>query len=84
MRHLANATGTLGGIAVSGIFDNAYQLAGVGGNGFASSQPSYALPSSSLTGDPTGLALVVNAISYTVVAAEPDGTGITVLMLEKA
>lgn len=75
---------TLGGVAVVGIFDKAYQLGDVGGQGFASTQPVLTLPTTSLPADPVGLALVVNGKSYTVAAHEPDGTGISLLMLELA
>ena len=75
---------TLGGVAVVGIFDKAYQLGDVGGTGFASTQPVFTLASTSLPVDPVGLVLVVNATNYSVVAHEPDGTGLSVLMLEAA
>jgi hypothetical protein len=74
----------LGGVVVAGIFDRAYQSGSVGVAGFASTQPVLTLPTASLAGDPVGLALVVNASTYSVVAHEPDGTGISLLMLEAA
>lgn len=74
----------LGGVAVTGIFDRAYQAENVGGNGFASSQPQFVLPSASVPAVVAGLPLVVGIGSYLVVSAEPDGTGMTVLLLETA
>ena len=75
---------TLGGVAVRGIFDKAYQLGDAGGNGFATSQPVFTLPSSSVPASVTGQALVIGGAAYTVVLSEPDGTGVTQLLLEKA
>lgn len=70
---------TLNGANVRGIFDNAY------GESFglvASSSPVFRLPSSIAV--TTGQTLVIAATTYTVASVEPDGTGITVLRLEKA
>lgn len=69
---------TLNGVIVRGIFDNAY------GESFslvASSSPVFRLPSSIAVA--TGQTLVIAATTYTVVGVEPDGTGLTVLRLEK-
>jgi hypothetical protein len=70
---------TLDGAPVRGIFDNAY------GESFglvASSSPVFRLPSSIAV--TTGQTLVIAATTYTVAGIEPDGTGLTVLRLEKA
>ena len=75
---------TLGGLAVRGILDKAYQLGDVGGNGFATSQPVFPVPSASVPASVTGLPLVIAGVTYTVVLSEPDGTGVTQLMMEKA
>ena len=75
---------SLGDVAVRGIFDKDYQAGSVGGAGFASTQPMFMLPTSSLAGDPVGLLLVLDSANYTVVAVEPDSTGLSVLMLEAA
>lgn len=83
-RNLANASAMLGGAAVTGIFDKAYQLGDVGGTGFATSQPVFSLLSSSVPANVTGLPLVIGGGAYTVVLSEPDGTGMTQLLLEKA
>ena len=73
---------TLGGTAVVGIFDNGYDAMGMGRVGMASTQPMLTLPTASVPSGVVGQAATVNATAYTVVAAEPDGTGITRLMLE--
>ncbi|QJC56130.1 hypothetical protein HC248_01416 [Polaromonas vacuolata] len=74
---------TLDGAAVRGIFDADYELGSGGVAGFASTQPVFTLPSASLMGDPVGLSLQYLAVTYTVSSHEPDGTGISLLMLEK-
>lgn len=73
------ADATLNGAPVRGIFDNAY------GESFglvASSSPVFRLPSSIAVA--TGQTLVIAATTYTVAGIEPDGTGLTLLRLEKA
>ena len=75
---------TLAGVAVRGIFDNGHALGGVGLGGMADTQPAFVLPSNSFTGDPVGQTLVVNTASYYVSAHEPDGTGMSRLILEVA
>lgn len=73
---------TLGGVAVSAIFDNGYSLGGAGGLGMASTQPSITLPTASVPASPVGVAVVVGGNSYLVAAHEPDGTGVSRLLLE--
>lgn len=75
--------GTLAGVAVRGIFDNGYALGNVG-MGMAGTQPAYSLPTASITGEAVGQTLVLGAATYTVVAHEPDGTGVSRLLLEVA
>ena len=70
---------TLAGASVRGIFDDAY------GESFgglvAGSGPMFRLPSSIAV--TRGAALVHGATTYNVVGIEPDGTGMSVLRLEK-
>ena len=75
---------TLNGVAVAGIFDTPLALGVVGEYGMASTQPAYTLPSVSVPANPVGLALVIGATSYVVAAHEPDGTGVSRLLLERA
>lgn len=75
---------TLGGEPVRGVFDNAYALGNVGAVGMASEQPMFTVPTSSITGDPVGQSLVIGSQMYAVVEHRPDGTGISVLVLEVA
>lgn len=75
---------TVGGVAVGVIFDNGYALGNVGMLGMASSQPSITLKTSDVPASPVGTAVLIGAASYLVAAHEPDGTGISVLLLESA
>ena len=74
---------TLAGLSVAGVFDLAYQLGDLGGAGMASTAPVFTLPTASVPANPVGLTMVVNLITYSVAAHEPDGTGISLLMLER-
>lgn len=75
---------TVSGVPVGAIFDNGYAQGGVGGLGMASSQPMLTLPTANVPAQPQGLPVVVGSTSYLVAGHEPDGTGISVLMLEAA
>lgn len=77
-------TAIVGGETVSVIFDNGYALGSVGPIGMASSQPMLTLATASVPASPVGTAVVVGSTNYTVGAHEPDGTGISRLMLEAA
>ncbi len=74
---------TLAGVAVQGIFDAAYQLAGVGDVGMASTAPVFTLPTAQVPGGIVGQLLVASGINYTVVEHQPDGTGVSQLLLER-
>lgn len=74
---------TVGGVSVRAIFDNGYALGDVG-LGMAGTQPSLRVRTAALVGDPVGQAVAVGAVAYTVAAHEPDGTGISLLLLERA
>lgn len=91
------STATLAGVAVSGIFDNGYALGNVGLSGMAGTQPTWTVATSDIPPrvidwflcfqepfDPTDLLVTLNGSSYKVVAHEPDGTGISRLLLEVA
>jgi len=75
---------TVGGASVAVIFDNASSLGAVGPYGMASTQPSVTLPTTQVPADPVGTTVVVGGSTYLVAAHEPDGTGISRLLLELA
>ena len=73
---------------VSGIFDAPYAQPGIGGYGMESSAPAFTLASASVPASVVGKKLLIgadtadtSAVAYIVVATEPDGTGITRLIL---
>ena len=92
---------TVGGVVVSGIFDNGFSLGSVGAMGMASSQPMLTLATANVPANPVGSSVVVGsrlayvstdyaapgyvpgpAYYYLVGAHEPDGTGMSRLLLE--
>jgi hypothetical protein len=84
MSRLANVAAVLNGSTVPAIFDNGYALASAGPLGMASSQPALDLPTASVPASPVGLPVTVSGANYTIGAHEPDGTGMSRLMLEAA
>lgn len=77
----AGAADTLGGVPVVGIFDGAFVTTG-DGIGMATTRPVYTLPTSSAGADAEGKVLVAGGTTYRVVGQEPDGQGVTLLILE--
>lgn len=75
---------TLGGVAVVGVFDNAFDPAAVGLSGMASALPSFTLASSNVPSNVVGLSLVHKSVTYNAAETHPDGTGMTLLILERA
>ena len=71
---------TLDGAAVTGIFDNAYTDA----LGLASREPMYTLPTASAAAATQSSVLVVGGVTYRVTSVQPDGTGVTTLLLERS
>ena len=72
----------LGGAAVLGIFTEPYAVGSVGGLGMATGKPTFELASSDVPANPVGQTLQIGAVSYMVADAQPDGTGVTTLVLE--
>ena len=83
MAHLSNATATLNGVEVAGMFDNSYHAGDIG-IGMASTQPAFTTLTTNVTGEAVGQLLVIHGTSYYVAAHEPDGTGMSLLLLEVA
>lgn len=77
-------TVTLNGVSVPALFDAGYALAQVGPYGMASSQPALTLATASVPATPVGATAVANGTTYVVATHEPDGTGISRLILEVA
>ena len=75
-------SGELDGVPIVGILDKGYALGNVGLVGMAGAQPVFTCPTPA--GDPVGKLLTVGSDSYVVAAHEPDGTGVSRLLLEVA
>jgi hypothetical protein len=70
---------TLNAVSVRGIFDNGFS------NQFSVDgvQPTLMVKSTDAASTVRGHAVVIDTVSYTVQGIEPDGTGMTRLILEK-
>lgn len=75
---------TVGGSVVDAIFDNGNALGNVGLIGMAATQPQLTLVSADVSTNPVGASVLVGSVAYVVAAHEPDGTGISRLLLELA
>lgn len=71
---------TVGGVSVRAIFDAAY----ADPLGMAGNSPQLTIATEDLPAVAVGQAVVVNATNYTVTGIEPDGTGISTLLLRRA
>ncbi len=93
--HLSNAVATFdGGREVAGIFESPYAQSDIGTMGFDSARPTFKLPSDSVppewwsrfAGEPFDVVdeqITVRGTLYQVVRHEPDGAGMSTLVLEK-
>lgn len=79
MRRLANATGTLNGAAVSGVFRRSYAET----LGMATTEPSFTMLATT-PATMQGATLVIGSETWRVRTVEPDGTGMVRLGLEFA
>ena len=74
---------TLAGLPVRGIWDAAYDASPMG-TGMGGTAPAFTLSSASVPAAAYGATLVVPAGRYVVREAQHDGTGLCVLVLERA
>lgn len=72
---------TLGGVAVRGVFDNGFVDAG--GLGAYGTAPVFTCPTAVLAGVAVGGAATIQGTDYTIVGIEPDGTGMSLVRLER-
>ena len=82
LKHLANVRVLIAGEDVGGIFRNPSQTVQLG-MGVAESRPTLSLASSAVPSAPVGTELEIDGVPYIVSAEAPDGTGITVLFVER-
>jgi hypothetical protein len=66
---------------VVGIFRNAYNESEVGFVPVTGRLPVFSTPETDVP-SPAGKTLLINAVTYTIVRSEPDGTGWTTLILQ--
>ena len=94
--HLSNAVATLAGREVQGIFDAPHELAQVGLLGAASARVTLTLPTASVPTEivdwfsyfnaqrlPVDLTCTVRGVHYQIAEHQPDGTGMSVLVLSQ-
>lgn len=89
-RRCPNAKGLVSGIPVYGMFSMASSVASVG-IGMSDSAPEFTIPDAGFASDLTGESVVIYAEdevtirgTFYVAAHEPDGTGVSRLLLERA
>ena len=73
-----------GSSTVNGIFDNDFiEVDAGGGIGVAMQQPRFQCRTADISTAAEGDTIVISAVTYTVRIVQDDGTGMTVLVLEK-
>jgi 2-methylaconitate cis-trans-isomerase PrpF len=83
MKVMANASATVDGVAgVAGIFKIEY-VESNGGNGMSGLLPTFKTLSSNVPATPVGKSLVNAGLNYVIAEPKPDGTGLTLLILER-
>ena len=64
------------------IFDNEFSLSNIG-IGFENSAPQVMAKTSDVSAATNGATIVIDSVTYYVIGVEPDGTGVTRLILSK-
>ncbi len=72
-----------GSTSVNGIFDAEYFEPDAGFAGVQSSQPVFLCRTTDVASATHGQTLVISGATYHIAGVEPDGTGLTLLKLEK-
>ena len=75
---------TVNGAQVAVIYTADYTPASVGSFGMASSSPAIELRTQDVPPSPAGKPVTVNGAAYTIAEHQPDGTGMSVLILTGA
>jgi len=81
LNHLANVRVEIGGATVPGIFRKPSAVDPLGG-GMANTIPSVQVASSAVMADPVGQQIAIAGVPYLIVEPQPDGTGMTTLIVE--
>lgn len=82
LKHLANATVIIAGETCPGIFKTPSQIAGPS-LGHTDGRPQLTIASSFVPDEPVDRPIVVNGIPYAVGTCDPDGTGLSVMFLDR-
>jgi hypothetical protein len=83
LNQLANVMVSISGAMVPGMFRKPSTIAHLG-DGAADTGPTVTMASGAVMDRPVGKTIAVAGIAYTILAAAPDGTGLTVLTLGDA
>lgn len=82
IKRMANARVSLGGADVDVVFDNPSAVSG-GGLGMQTTAPTLEMLTAQVPADWEGKTFVHNGTTWAMVEHEPDGTGWSVLVLER-
>ena len=82
LRHLGNARVLIAGVEGVGIFRNPSMTVPMG-LGAADTRPTITVDSSSVPDGPVDTVIDIDGEPYLILAADPDGTGLTVLRVER-
>jgi hypothetical protein len=83
MKIMANALATIDGTSgVAGIF-KIECVESAGGNGMSGLLPTFKTLSTNVPATPVGKSLVNAGLNYVIAEPKPDGTGLTLLILER-
>lgn len=77
-------TASIGSVTVKGIFDNPSKDYHLGLAGISDSKPTFTGRTADLAAALYGTAITINGINWTVEDNNPDGTGVTVLVLKES
>ncbi len=80
---LSNATALINAVEIRGIFDNETTDDGLGLAGFQSTAPQFTCATADVADVQEGDQAVIRGATYRVSEIEPDGSGMTVLILKK-
>jgi len=81
LNHLANVQVQIGGALVPGIFRKPGSTDSLG-VGAANTSPSVQVASNAVMAEPVDQQISIAGVPYVIVEAQPDGTGLTTLIVE--
>lgn len=84
IKHLANATATIGAASVDVIFDNAHAGQQIGTLMIEATGPIITCKTTDLPTTPRNTPITVRSVNYLITEHQPDGTGMSVCLLQKA